>query len=264
MTSIDHPPFVFKVKSHTMNLSKTEVDLFVSCCVDQLYPETALNCVKLLKHLGWKVFYNSDQVCCGQTAFNSGYWNEAKEIGEKFLNDFNHKRYIVSPGASCVNYIRNHAKELFFNTGNHLLYNQIKDSIFELSDFLVNVLRVTDLGSVFPHKVTFHDCCTVKREYGISEEPRILLKNVRDLELIEMEHADQCCGYGQNFAYTFEAISTAMTREKVEMALATGAEYICSTEARCLSNIQAYVEKQHLPIRCIHLADILASGLTEI
>jgi len=137
----------------------------------------------------------------------------------------------------------------------------MKNTIYELSDFLVNILKVTDLGATFPHKITFHDSCSALREYGIRDEPRTLLSHVKGLELIEMEESETCCGFGGTFAVKNKAISTAMVEKKVENALATNVEYIVSTEASCLLNINGYCAKNNIPIKGIHLADILASGL---
>jgi L-lactate dehydrogenase complex protein LldE len=135
----------------------------------------------------------------------------------------------------------------------------IKTKIFELSDFLVNTLKVIDLGAQFKHKVTFHDSCSALREYGIKDEPRTLLQHVDGLELIEMEECDTCCGFGGTFAVKNKEISSSMTEQKVLNALKTGAEYIVSTEASCLMNINGFINKKKLPIKGIHLADILAN-----
>jgi L-lactate dehydrogenase complex protein LldE len=137
-------------------------------------------------------------------------------------------------------------------------HNKLKTNVFELSDFLINKLKVENLGATFPHKVTFHDSCSALREYGIKDEPRKLLSNVTGLELIEMTECETCCGFGGTFAVKNAAISTAMAEKKVLNALETGAEYIVSTEASCLMNINGYINKHKLPIKGIHLADILA------
>lgn len=244
-------------------MEKKKVELFVPCCIDQLYPQTAFNTIKVLEHLGVEVNYNPEQVCCGQTAFKNGYWDEAKELGEKFIRDFNSGWPIVCPSASCAAYVKNYYWKLFYNTGLHIEYRRIRENIYELTDYIVNVLRKVDIGSSFPHKVTYHDSCSALREYGISEEPRILLRNVQGLELAEMEKSDQCCGFGGMFSMTFEPVSVAMTAQKVNNALATEAEYIVSTDATCLGNMEAYIRKQKLGIKCIHIVDVLAEGLTS-
>lgn len=137
--------------------------------------------------------------------------------------------------------------------------NQVSKIVFELTDFLVNHLKITDFNVVFNHKVTFHDSCAGLREYGIKKEPRILLENVKGLELIEMENTETCCGFGGTFAAKFHSVSTAMTDQKIENALKTGADYIVSTEASCLMNMDSYIRKNNLPIKTIHLVDISAS-----
>jgi len=240
-----------------------EVDVFIPCFIDQLYPETASNFIKVLEKAGCKVFYNPARTCCGQPSFNSGYWKETRELAKKFLIDFNSGRVIVAPSASCTGFIRNYYEKLFAD--DVVLLAEVKKltpKVFEFTDFLVNHLKQTEFGAEFHHKVTFHDACSGLREYGIKDEPRILLQNVKGLELIEMKNTNVCCGFGGTFSAKFHHISTAMTEQKVENALKTGAEYIVSTEASCLLNIEAYIRKQKLPIKAIHLADILATKIS--
>jgi len=239
-----------------------DIQLFIPCYIDQLYPQTAFNTIKILEKAGCRVHYNPKQTCCGQPAFNSGYWNEASVLAKKFLADFNAEMPVVSPSASCTGYIIHNyhklldpASELFEQ------YELMKNSIFELSDFLVNRLKIEDLGAKFPHKVTYHDSCTALRKYGIKAEPRKLLNKVQGLELIEMNESETCCGFGGAFSVKYSAISSAMVEKKVLNALETKAEYIISTEASCLININGYCEKQNLPIRGMHLADVLSAGL---
>ena len=239
-----------------------KVDLFIPCFIDQLYPETAFSVVSILNKAGVEVIYNPGQTCCGQPAFNSGYWTEAGKLALKFLDDFAGASVIVSPSASCTGYIRNwYPKLLKENQKLTERYEQIRPHIFELSDFLVNIIDFTDFNVEFPHRVTYHDACHALREYGIRKEPRTLLSNVKGLELIEMEDTETCCGFGGTFAARFHHISTAMIEQKVENALATGAEYIISTEASCLMNMDGYIRKQKLPVKTAHLADILAGKI---
>lgn len=238
-----------------------QVHVFIPCFIDQFYPNTAANFVKIMQQAGCEVKYNANQTCCGQPAFNSGYWNEAKTVALKFLDDFDTAEIVVSPSASCTGFVRNYYHKLFADDEPALeRTNQIRKRVFEFSDFLVNHLKVEELGAVFPHRVTFHDSCAGLREYGIKEEPRKLMNKVQGLELVEMEKRDICCGFGGTFSAKFHSISTAMTHQKVDEALRTGAEYIVSTEASCLMNMEAYIRKQKLPIKTIHLADVLASG----
>jgi len=236
------------------------VDLFIPCFIDQIYPETAINTVKILEKVGLDVYYNTEQTCCGQMAFNSGYWEEAKAVGEKFIRTFPNGRYIVAPSASCVGMVRNNYEELFHNSALHNECKQLKDNIYELTDFLVNIMEVKDIGATFEGIVTYHDSCAALREYGIKEEPRELLKHVKGLELREMKDTDVCCGFGGTFSVKHEPISTAMAEQKVENALETGAQYIVSTDSSCLMHQEAYIKKHKLPIKTIHIADVLASG----
>jgi L-lactate dehydrogenase complex protein LldE len=238
-----------------------DIQLFIPCYIDQLYPETGFNTIKVLEKAGCKVTYNANQTCCGQPAFNSGYWEESASLASKFLADFNPNSPIVSPSGSCSSFVIHHYQKVLANSPELLArHAQMKSTIYELSDFLVNVLKVENVGAQFQHKVTFHDSCSALREYGIKDEPRKLLAQVLGLELIEMEECETCCGFGGTFAVKNNSISTAMVEKKVEFALATGAEYIISTEASCLMNINGYIAKNKLPIKGIHLADVLASG----
>jgi L-lactate dehydrogenase complex protein LldE len=237
------------------------VDIFIPCFIDQVYPQTGMNMVKILEKLGHDVHYNGNQTCCGQMAFNSGFWDEAKAMGEKFLKDFPNDRPVVGPSASCVGFVRNYYSWLFHNSAYHLEYKQLKKNIYEFTDFLVNYLKVEDVGATFNHTVTYHDSCAALREYGIKEEPRKLLANVKGLTLREMRDTDVCCGFGGTFSVKFEPISTAMAEQKITRALETGAEYIVSGDSSCLLHQQAYIDKHQLPIKTIHIADVLASGI---
>jgi len=242
-------------------MKKPEVDLFIPCFIDQFYPQTGFNMVKVLEKAGVKVHYNEAQTCCGQFAFNSGHWDEAKKLGEKFIRDFSRNRPVVGPSASCIGYVHNNFDELFYNSAFHNDYKLLQRNIYEITDFLVNVMQVTDLGSVFEHKVTYHDSCAALREYGLKEEPRILLRKIKGLELIEMQDTDVCCGFGGTFAIKFEPISAAMAEQKVHNALETGAEYIVSSDSSCLMHQQGYIDKHKLPLKTAHIVDVLAANL---
>lgn len=239
-----------------------DVQLFIPCFIDQLYPETGFNTVKILEKAGCTVHYNPNQTCCGQPAFNSGYWNEAGKLATKFMKDFNADMPIVSPSASCTSFVIHHYHKILKDKPELLEQLEVqKQQMYELSYFLANVLKKTDLGASFPHKVTFHDSCSALREYGIKKEPRELLSKVKGLELVEMNESETCCGFGGTFAVKNTDISSAMAEKKVENALETDAEFIISTEASCLMNINGYINKNGLPIKGIHLTDVLASGL---
>ncbi len=236
------------------------VDIFIPCFIDQIYPQTGMNMVKILEKLDVDVHYNGNQTCCGQLAFNSGFWDEAKEMGAKFIRDFPNDRPVISPSASCSGMIKNYYPWLFHNTALHYEYKQLKKNMYEFTDYLVNVLKVDEIGAEFNHVVTYHDSCAALREYGIREEPRALLSKVKGLTLKEMKNNDVCCGFGGTFSVKFEPISTAMAEQKVKNALETGAEYIVSTDSSCLMHQQAYIDKHHLPMKTMHIIDVLASG----
>lgn len=204
--------------------------------------------------------YNPKQTCCGQPAFNAGFWDEAKKVGEKFINDFASDKYIVAPSASCVGFVRNYYGEIFENTAHHNEFKLMQKNIFELSEFLVNILKVENFDARLDAVATYHDACAALRECKIKEEPRKLLKNVRGLELREMNENETCCGFGGTFAVKFEPISIGMVQQKVDNALATGATHIISTDYSCLMHIDGYIRKQKKNLQVMHLADVLASG----
>lgn len=234
------------------------VQLFIPCFVDQLYPQTAFNMVKVLEKCGCKVKYNANQTCCGQPAFNAGFWSDAKDVCTKFIKDFNETDYVVAPSASCVGFVRNYYSKLFDNSS---FYKDVKDlqkRTFEFSEFLVNVLKAEDVGATLQAKATYHDSCAGLRECKIKEEPRKLLKKVKGLELFEMHDVETCCGFGGTFAVKFESISIGMADQKVNNALATGAEYIISTDLSCLMHIDGYIRHKNLSLKTLHLADVLA------
>ena len=237
-----------------------KVDVFIPCFIDQLRPETALNMIKVLEKAGCQVNYNAEQTCCGQAAFNAGFWDDAREVGEKLLREVSNNN-MVCPGASCVGMIRNSYDLLFQNSSYHNKYRQLQKRTFELSEFLVDVLKVTQLGSMLFGKATYHDSCSALNECKIKSQPRDLLRNVQGLELIEMKDCETCCGFGGTFTVKYENISVAMAEQKVENAIATGAEYLISTDYACLMHMDAYIKNKNIPIKALHLADVLAQGL---
>lgn len=240
------------------------IEVFIPCFIDQLFPQTAFNTIKVLEKAGCKVIYNPEQTCCGQPAYNAGFWDEAKKTGAKFLNDFSEENYIVSPSASCTGMVKHGFNDLFTNTITHNRCRSIQRNIYELSDFLVNVLRKDYFGAELEGRAVYHDSCSGLRDCHIKEEPRQLLNNVEGLELVEMRDTDMCCGFGGTFAVKFESISSAMTEQKVNNALEMEAEYVISTDSSCLLQIQAYIDKKQIPLKTMHLVDVLANGWANI
>ena len=236
-----------------------DVQLFIPCFVDQLFPQTAFNMVSVLEKAGCIVDYNTNQTCCGQPAFNAGFRDEAKEVCSKFIRDFSGADYVVAPSASCVGFIRNYYPQIFDNSSVHNPVKDLQKRTFEFSEFLVNILQVDDFGAALQGKATYHDSCAGLRECRIKEEPRRLLSKVRGLELLEMKDVETCCGFGGTFAVKFEAISISMADQKVTNALETGADYIISTDLSCLMHLDGFIRKNNLPIKTRHIADVLAN-----
>lgn len=239
------------------------VDIFIPCFIDQLFPQTAFNMVKVLEKVGCTVSYNKNQTCCGQPAFNAGFWDESKQVCSKFINDFKDAEYIIVPSASCVGFIRNYYPKLFDNSSFHNQVIDLGKKTYEFSEFLVNVLQVENVGAVLQGKATYHDSCAGLRECKIKQEPRKLLANVKGLELEEMEDVETCCGFGGTFAVKFEPISIAMADQKVTNALATKAKYMISTDVSCLMHLDGYIKHKGLSLKTMHIADVLASGWDE-
>lgn len=237
-----------------------DIQLFVPCFVDQLYPQSAFNMVSILEKAGCDVKYNPKQTCCGQPAFNAGFWDEAKAVCTKFLNDFSGAEYIVAPSASCVGFVRNYYGKLFEDSSYLNDLKSVTENIFEFSEFLVNKLGQTKFGASLNGKATYHDSCAGLRECKIKNEPRKLLQNVKGLELIEMEDVETCCGFGGTFSVKFEPISIAMAEQKVEHALSTGANYLISTDLSCLMHLQGYIDGKGYNLKTMHIADVLTSS----
>ena len=237
-----------------------KVQLFIPCFVDQLYPKTAFNMVKVLEKCGCKVDYNTNQTCCGQPAFNAGFWEESKTVCTKFIKEFEGAEYIVAPSASCVGFIRNYYLKLLENSPVKSQVINLSKRIFEFSEFLTEVLKIEDIGAELNISATYHDSCAALRECKIKEGPRKLLSQVKGLVMVEMNDVETCCGFGGTFSVKFDGISIGMADQKVTNAFATKAEYIISTDLSCLMHLDGYIKGKNLPLKTLHLADVLASG----
>lgn len=237
-----------------------KVQLFIPCFVDQLFPETAFNMVKLLEKAACEVAYNPNQTCCGQPAFNAGFTNECRSVASKFVEDFDNADYIVSPSASCTGFVRNYLPKLFDNSATHNTATNLGKRMYEFTEFLTDILKIEKFGAVLQAKATYHDSCAALRECKIKTGPRKLLSHVKGLELIEMNDNETCCGFGGTFSVKFDAISTAMADQKLTNALSTGASHIISTDLSCLMQLDGIIKNKNLPIQTKHIADVLASG----
>ncbi|MGD0649856.1 MAG: (Fe-S)-binding protein [Verrucomicrobiia bacterium] len=229
------------------------VALFIPCFVDQLFPNVGIAMVKVLRRLNIEVDYPLQQTCCGQPAFNTGYWDEARELARRYCEIFADADAIVCPSGSCTAMVRNFYPELLGKA------TRVTANTFEFSEFLVRQLGVTDVGARFPAKVTYHDACHALRELRLKDEPRELLRNVEELELVEMSEAETCCGFGGTFSVKFPMISYAMDEMKCTSIKQTGAEYVVSGDSSCLMQIDGYLRRQRMPIKTIHLAEVLAA-----
>jgi L-lactate dehydrogenase complex protein LldE len=237
-----------------------DVHVFIPCFIDQLYPDAGFNTIKVLEKVGCKVHYNPKQTCCGQPAFNAGYWGEAKEVCNKFIDDFQDAETIVIPSASCAGFVKNYYSRIYDNAPNQKDIKQFQGKVFELSDFLINQLKIDDVGASFNGKVAYHDSCAALRECNLRTEPKTLLSKVRGLELLEIKENETCCGFGGTFSVKFEGISTAMGEQKVKNIVDTHADYLVSTDLSCLMHLNGIIQKKGHSIKSMHLADILASG----
>jgi L-lactate dehydrogenase complex protein LldE len=237
-----------------------KIKLLVPCFVDQLFPSVGISVVRIFEKLGHTVEFEESIVCCGQPAFNAGYWEEAREIAARVVRALAGSDPVVVPSGSCAAMVKNFYPELFRQTPQAESAIQLSKRVFEFSSFLVDQLGVTDLGSRFAAKVTFHDGCHGLRELHVKRQPRQLLERVKDLTLLEMEDQTSCCGFGGTFAVKFPMISTAMGETKSASALETGAEYLVSNDSSCLMHLQGLLSRQKQKLKTIHLAEVLASS----
>ena len=250
------------VGSRTGGFVSVRVALFIPCYVDLINPEVGVSVVRILRKLGVKVVYPEGQTCCGQPAFNSGFFDEARTVARHFLSVFEKERfdYVVCPSGSCTTMVSHYYPFIFKDladdrerseTGGH--------RVREFSDFLVNVLGVKDLGARCEGSAVFHCGCHQRRELGVLEEPRELLRNVGGLDLLEWENEELCCGFGGTFAVKMPDISTAMADEKIKALQASGADALISGDSSCLMHLSGRLGRLGHDTRVYHLAQILDS-----
>lgn len=236
-----------------------KISLFIPCFIDQLYPRVGISVVEILERLGHQVVFHESITCCGQPAFNSGFWDEARQVAEPVIRTLQKSEAVVIPSGSCGAMIRVFYPELFVNTALAAEAKALSEKTFEFSEFLVDKLGVTDVGAKLDAAVTFHDGCHGLRELNVKSQPRQLLEKVKGLSLVEMNDTATCCGFGGTFAVKFPMISTAMGDAKLTNATATGAKYIVSNDSSCLMHLQGMIDRQGLPMKTLHLAEVLAS-----
>jgi L-lactate dehydrogenase complex protein LldE len=242
------------------SVSGMRVTLFIPCFVDLMFPNVGISMVQILERRGHRIDCPEELACCGQPAFNSGYWEEARSVAVRVLDRLKDAEAVVVASGSCGAMLKVFYAELFAGTEHAENASALSQKCYEFSEFLVMKLGVTDLGARFPAKVTFHDGCHGLRELGKKKPARELLARVRGLELIEMRDAEVCCGFGGTFAAKFPMISTAMGEVKCASAFETGAEYIVSNDSSCLMQIQGLLDRQGRKMKTIHLAEVLAQS----
>lgn len=240
-----------------------KIGLFIPCYVDQFYPQVAIATLQLLEKLGVEVDYPLNQTCCGQPMANSGFEKYAKGCDSLFVKNFSGYDYIVAPSGSCVLHIKEHLHD----DKNPAAAHQIQTRIYELCEFLTDILKVEALSASFPHKVGFHISCHGQRGLHLSQmselvaedysKPGYLLNLVKDIELIPLNRKDECCGFGGTFCVSEEAVSVKMGKDRVQDHLLNGAEYITGGDVSCLMHMEGILNRQKSKVKVLHIAEIL-------
>ena len=238
-----------------------KVSLFITCLVDQFFPEIGMSMVSVLRCLGVQVDFPPEQTCCGQPAFNGGFKTEARDLAKRFITIFENGEYIVAPSGSCTSMVRVFYKELFHDDPEWKKRAELLASrTYEFTEFVVNVLGVEDVGAVYQGKVALHQSCHLLRELNVRTEPRRLLSAVKGIELVELERAEACCGFGGLFSIKYPDISGGILQEKLDSVEKSGADVIVASDAGCLMQIAGGLSRQGIATRTMHIAELLAKG----
>ena len=240
--------------------------LFITCFNDTLFPETGRATVEVLERLGIEVDFPLSQTCCGQMHFNTGYQREAIPLVRRFVQTFKDYEAIVAPSGSCVGMVRElypMAADLANDKRLAADIEELAPKVFELSEFLVKKLRITDVGAYYPHRVTYHPTCHSLRMLKVGDAPLQLLRAVRGIDFVELSEARECCGFGGTFAVKNADTSIAMLGDKLRHVVETEAEICTAGDNSCLMHIGGGLKRQRAGVRTVHLAEILASGATE-
>ena len=241
-----------------MSETKT-VTLFIQCLVDGIYPEVGEAMVKIFRRLGFDLACPTQQTCCGQPAFNAGYRREASVAAKRFIEIFETADTIVCPSGSCVTMVRHHYPELFKDDAAWLQRAaQVAAKTYELTEYLVDILGLDDLGVHYDGKITYHDSCHLLRNLRVKDQPRRLLRKVSGADFVEMYDSDKCCGFGGSFSVKYADISAAMVEDKVNNIIDSGADTVVGCDMGCLMNIQGMLSRRGSDIKVMHVAQILA------
>ncbi|EWG12703.1 (Fe-S)-binding protein [Cytobacillus firmus] len=234
-----------------------KVSLFATCLVDMFQGNAGKAAVELLERLGCEIDFPESQVCCGQPAYNSGYVNESKEAMKRMITAFEHAEYVVSPSGSCAYMFHEYPHVFKGDSVWEPRAKKLAEKTYELTQFIVEVLNVDDVGAKLKGKATYHTSCHMTRLLGVKEAPMRLLKNVKGLEFQELPGKEQCCGFGGTFSVKMAQISEQMVDEKVGHIEETEAEILIGADAGCLMNIGGRIGRQGKPIRVMHIAEVL-------
>ncbi|TKH41296.1 Fe-S oxidoreductase [Paenibacillus terrae] len=238
-----------------------KVSLFITCLSDAIYPKVGEAMARLLARYGVQLDFPKVQTCCGQPSYNSGYWNETRAAAKTILKAFDDSDFVVSSSGSCT-YMIHHYPELFKDEPEWLdSARRLEEKTYEFTQFMVQVLGVTDVGASFPYTVTYHPSCHGTRLLGVKEEPMQLLGSVKGLQLVPLPFAEDCCGFGGTFAVKMSDISGAMVTEKVDHIRETEAEVLVGLDMACLMNIAGNLRYREEPVRVMHLAELLYEGV---
>ncbi len=236
-----------------------KVSLFVTCLVDQFFPEVGMSAVNVLRRLGVEVDFPLAQTCCGQPAFNSGFSSEARELAKRFIGIFENSEYVVAPSGSCTSMVRVFYPELFKDDPDlHQRAESLASRTYEFTEFLVNVLAVEDVGAAYQGKVALHQSCHLLRELNVRAEPQRLLRAVKGIELVELEHAEACCGFGGMFSIKYPHISGSILQDKIDCVEKSGADVVVASDVGCLMHIAGGLSRQSAAARTMHIAELLA------
>ena len=240
--------------------SQVQASLFVTCIIDQLYPQVGVSAVRVLRRQGVAVDFPEDQTCCGQPLYNSGFTQLARQLATRVLNSFSLSEYVVVPSGSCAAMLKVFYRELF--SGNPEMEDKairLSGRVYEFSEFLVKVLGTTELGARFPARATYHSSCHLLREMEVREEPQMLLEQVEGLELASLPQAETCCGFGGTFSVKYPHISEGMMADKIDNVGSTGADTLVACDMSCLMHIGGGLSRAGSPVQVRHIAEILDS-----
>ncbi|WP_188377561.1 (Fe-S)-binding protein [Halobacillus andaensis] len=235
------------------------VSLFITCLCDTLTPDVGKDTVQLLERFGCEVDFPEGQTCCGQPAYNSGYVKESKQAMKQMIQAFEDSEYVVGPSGSCVHMLKEYPKVLSEEPEWKRRAEALVDKTYELTQFLVEVLEVKDVGSTFQGKATYHPSCHMTRLLGVKDAPRILLENVKGLEIIDLPLKEDCCGFGGTFAVKNAAVSEQMVHEKAEHISETKADYLIGGDMGCLMNMGGRLRRNDQDVKVLHIAQVLNS-----